>query len=141
MTDGLRGRVKIYGNLKNLNIAEASGTDVAGSLVSIYNYYYSLAIIQQLMDVTGELGSPAIVHDPVSVSYASIIKGNVIEVAPSQITSLIVSQSIMLPIMVMMMIIFAIQMAATSIALEKEQKTLETLMTLPVGRFTILGVN
>jgi ABC-2 type transport system permease protein len=139
MTDGLRGRVKIYGNLKNLNIAEASGTDVAGSLVSIYNYYYSLAIIQQLMDVTGELGSPAIVHDPVSVSYASIIKGNVVEVAPNQITSLIVSQSIMLPLMVMMMIIFAIQMAATSIALEKEQKTLETLMTLPVSRFTILG--
>jgi ABC-2 type transport system permease protein len=45
----------------------------------------------------------------------------------------------MLPIMVMMMVIFAIQMAATSIALEKEQKTLETLMTLPVGRLTILG--
>jgi ABC-2 type transport system permease protein len=45
----------------------------------------------------------------------------------------------MLPLMVMMMVIFAIQMAATSIALEKEQKTLETLMTLPVGRLTILA--
>ena len=41
--------------------------------------------------------------------------------------------------MVMMMVMFAIQMAATSIALEKEQKTLETLMTLPVSRMTILG--
>jgi ABC-2 type transport system permease protein len=30
-------------------------------------------------------------------------------------------------------------MAATSIAIEKEQKTLETLMTLPVGRLTILS--
>jgi len=38
-----------------------------------------------------------------------------------------------------MMEMFAIQMAATSIALEKEQKTLETLMTLPVSRMTILG--
>jgi ABC-2 type transport system permease protein len=44
----------------------------------------------------------------------------------------------MLPVMIMMMVIFAIQMAATSIALEKEQKTLETLMTLPVSRLTIL---
>jgi ABC-2 type transport system permease protein len=44
----------------------------------------------------------------------------------------------MLPIMVMMMVMFAIQMAATSIALEKEQKTLEILMTLPVSRMTIL---
>jgi ABC-2 type transport system permease protein len=139
ITDGLKGRVKIYANLKNLNIAEASGAEVAGSLVSVYNYYYSLAIIKELMVVTGNLGSPVAIHDPLSISYASIIKGNVIEVAPSQITSLIVSQSIMLPIMVMMMVIFAIQMAATSIALEKEQKTLETLMTLPVGRLTILG--
>ena len=139
ITDGFRGHVKIYGNMKNLNIAEASGTEVAGSIISVYNYYYSLAIIRQLMDVTGDLGTPAAIHDPVAVSYASIIKGNVVEVAPSQITSLIMSQSIMLPLMVMMMVIFAIQMAATSIALEKEQKTLETLMTLPVGRLTILS--
>jgi ABC-2 type transport system permease protein len=49
------------------------------------------------------------------------------------------SQSVMLPVMVMVMLMFAIQMAATSIAIEKEQKTLETLMTLPVSRMTILG--
>ncbi|MCK5670361.1 ABC transporter permease subunit, partial [Candidatus Bathyarchaeota archaeon] len=55
------------------------------------------------------------------------------------IFSLVMSQSIMLPIMIMMMVMFAIQMAATSIALEKEQKTLEILMTLPVSRMTILG--
>jgi len=139
ITQGLKGRVKIYANLKNLNIAESSGAEVAGSLVSIYNYYYSLALIQQLMAVTGQTGTAEAIRSPISLSYATIIKGNVIEVAPSQITSVIVSQSIMLPIMVMMMVIFAIQMAATSIALEKEQKTLETLMTLPVGRMTILA--
>jgi ABC-2 type transport system permease protein len=139
ITDGLKGHVKIYGNLKNLNIAEASGVEVAGSLVSVYNYYYSLAMIKQLMVATGNLGDSEAIRSPLSINYASIIKGNVIEVAPSQITSVILSQSIMLPIMVMMMVIFAIQMAATSIALEKEQKTLETLMTLPVGRLTILS--
>jgi len=139
ITDGLKGRVKIFGNLKNLNIAEASSTEVAGSLINLYNYYYSLAMIKQLLVASGEIGNPTAIRDPIYLSYASIIKGNVIEVAPSQITNLIMSQNIMLPIMVMMMVIFAIQMAATSIALEKEQKTLETLMTLPVGRLTILG--
>jgi ABC-2 type transport system permease protein len=96
-------------------------------------------MIKQLLVASGEIGNPTAIRDPIYLSYASIIKGNVIEVAPSQITNLIMSQNIMLPIMVMMMVIFAIQMAATSIALEKEQKTLETLMTLPVGRLTILG--
>ncbi len=139
ITAGMKGNVKIYGNLKNLNLAEATSTEVAGSMVNVYNYYYSLALIKNLVVATGVNGNPETIHDPISVSYASIIKGNVIEVAPSQITSLMLSQSIMLPIMVMMMVIFAIQMAATSIALEKEQKTLETLMTLPVGRLTILS--
>jgi ABC-2 type transport system permease protein len=36
------------------------------------------------------------------------------------------------------MLIFAMQISATSIALEKEEKTLETLLTLPMGRLTIL---
>jgi len=139
ITEGLKGNVKIYGNLKNLNMAEASSTEVAGSLVKVYNYYYSLSLIKNLLTDAEQKGSPVAIHDPIRLSFASIIKGNVIEVSPSQIASLIVSQSIMLPIMVMMMIIFAIQMAATSIALEKEQKTLETLMTLPVGRLTILA--
>ena len=42
----IKGNVKIYGNLKNLNIAEATGAEVAGSIVNVYNYYYSLAIIK-----------------------------------------------------------------------------------------------
>jgi ABC-2 type transport system permease protein len=139
ITLGLKGHVKIYANLKNLNMAESAGAEVAGSLVSVYNYYYSLAIINQLLAITGEAGSAEMIRSPIALSYATIIKGNVIEVSPSQITNVIVSQSIMPPIMVMMMVIFAIQMAATTIALEKEQKTLETLMTLPVGRMTILA--
>ena len=139
ITNGGKGTVKIYGNLKNLNIAEATGAEVAGNIVNVYNYYYSLAIIKGLAAAAGDSSSAVAIHDPIRLTYASIIKGNVVEVSPSQVTGLIMSQSIMLPIMVMMMVIFAIQMAATSIALEKEQKTLETLMTLPVGRLTILA--
>jgi len=38
-----------------------------------------------------------------------------------------------------MLLIFAMQIAATSVASEKEEKTLETLLTLPIGRMTILA--
>jgi ABC-2 type transport system permease protein len=37
-----------------------------------------------------------------------------------------------------MLIILAMQLAATSVAAEKEEKTLETLMSLPLNRFTLL---
>jgi len=136
---GFRGRLKIYANLKSMTIAEAGTTDTVSNLIGIYSYQLSMSKIHRLLEEAGDPSDPTAVRSPLSVSSASIIKGNVLEVPPSSIFNLIISQSVMLPIMVMVMLMFAIQMAATSIALEKEQKTLETLMTLPVGRLTILS--
>jgi ABC-2 type transport system permease protein len=129
----------IYGNIKNMNIAETQSTNVVGTLVNIYSYYYSIARIGSLLQAAGEVASPDAIRTPIAIDYQSIIKGNVLNISPDAIISVVMNQSIMLPIMIMVMVMFAIQMAATSIALEKEQKTLETLMTLPVGRLTILG--
>jgi ABC-2 type transport system permease protein len=43
-----------------------------------------------------------------------------------------------MPIVIMLLIIMAGQLAATSVAMEKEQKTLEVLLTLPIRRINIL---
>ena len=139
VTTGVKGKMIIYGNIKNMNIAETQSTNVVGTLVNIYSYYYSLARIDSLLQAAGEVASPDAIRTPIAINYQSIIKGNVLNISPDAIISVVMNQSIMLPIMIMVMVMFAIQMAATSIALEKEQKTLETLMTLPVGRLTILG--
>jgi ABC-2 type transport system permease protein len=139
ITLGQNGVLRVYANLRNLNMAETQSTNVVSSLISIYNYYFSISRIRSLLEQTGGVGTPEAIRSPIVIHYASILKGNVLDIPPSAIFNLVMGQSIMLPIMVMMMVIFAIQMAATSIALEKEQKTLETLMTLPVSRFTILA--
>ena len=44
----------------------------------------------------------------------------------------------MIPIVLMMLLIMGAQLAATSVAMEKEEKTLETLLTTPVSRSSIL---
>jgi ABC-2 type transport system permease protein len=139
VSQGLKGELKVYANLKSLSIAETGSTDAIGSLLNIYAYFLSLANINSLLEQAGATGVASIIRSPLNIDYQSIIKGNVIDVAPSQIVQVIMSQSVMLPVMVMVMLMFAIQMAATSIAIEKEQKTLETLMTLPVSRLTILS--
>jgi ABC-2 type transport system permease protein len=139
ITLGKQGNVKIYANLRNLNMAETQSTDLVSNLINIYSYYFSLTKIRNLINQAEAIGTPNGYRNPITIEYASILKGTVLEIPPSAIFSLVMSQSIMLPVMVMMMVMFAIQMAATSIALEKEQKTLETLMTLPVSRMTILG--
>ncbi|MCL2359711.1 ABC transporter permease [Candidatus Bathycorpusculum sp.] len=77
--------------------------------------------------------------DLVMSSQSSIIKGQIQEgIDASLLSSLLLSQSIVLPVAVLMMLIFAMQIAATSVAMEKEEKTLETLLTVPVDRFAIL---
>lgn len=139
LTLGQKGTLRVYANLKKLNIAETSSTNTVSGLINVYNYYFSLNKIQTLIDKTDSNAVPEAIRSPIRISYASILKGNVLEIPPSAILNLVMSQSIMLPILVMIMVLFAIQMAATSIALEKEQKTLEILMTLPVSRLTILG--
>lgn len=139
LTLGQKGTLRVYANLKKLNIAETSSTNTVSGLINVYNYYFSLNKIQTLIDKTDSNAVPEAIRSPIRISYASILKGNVLEIPPSAILNLVMSQSIMLPIMIMIMVLFAIQMAATSIALEKEQKTLEILMTLPVSRLTILG--
>ncbi len=81
----------------------------------------------------------AVAPDVVGVSQSSIIKGQIEQgVDASMLSALMLSQSIALPITIMIMLTYAMQIAATSVAMEKEEKTLETLLTTPVDRFAIL---
>jgi ABC-2 type transport system permease protein len=81
----------------------------------------------------------AIAPDVVYTSQSTIIKGEIQEgVDPATLSGLLLSQSIALPITLMIMLTYSMQIAATSVAMEKEEKTLETLLTVPVDRFAIL---
>ena len=81
----------------------------------------------------------AVAPDVVAVSESTVIKGTITEgVSVSVLSGLLLTQSIALPITIMVMLTYAMQIAATSVAMEKEEKTLETLLTTPVDRFAIL---
>ena len=81
----------------------------------------------------------AIAPDLVITARSSVIKGVIQEgVDASTLSGLMLSQSIALPLTIMIMLTYAMQIAATSVAMEKEEKTLETLLTTPVDRFAIL---
>lgn len=81
----------------------------------------------------------AVAPDLVVASQSSIIKGQIQEgIDSSVLGTLMLTQSIALPITIMIMLTYAMQIAATSVAMEKEEKTLETLLTVPVDRFAIL---
>ena len=81
----------------------------------------------------------AVAPDLVQISQSSIIKDQIeYGIDSSALSGLLLSQAIALPITIMIMLTYAMQIAATSVAMEKEEKTLETLLTVPVDRFAIL---
>lgn len=77
--------------------------------------------------------------DALFASQSAIIKGEIQpNVDPATLSGLMLSQSIALPVTILILLTYSMQIAATSVAMEKEEKTLETLLTLPVDRFAIL---
>ena len=84
---------------------------------------------------------PAFTMDPLNTGKQStILNGSVKEgVTPADVYNAVYAQSMFLPIMVMMIIITIGGTIIGSIGNEKENKTMETLLTLPVGRTTIVS--
>jgi len=128
ITDNEQAKVHVYGVFRGTGIAETAGSSAVVSLINAYSK--SLAY--------WKVGNNTAILDPIYLSQESIVKGKVVSVNPSTLSTLVLSQYIGLPIGIMVLIVFSMQIAATSVASEKEEKTLETMLTMPVGRFTIL---
>lgn len=93
------------------------------------------SVVDSLVEKFNRFVAPDAVRSEKSV----VIKGRIIKGVSTEVLSgLTVSQSIAMPITIMILLTFAMQIAATSVAMEKEEKTLETLLSLPIDRFTIL---
>ncbi len=114
-------------------------TDVAGAdRVRVAVDAFSTIVKAQRLQAAFPGSSPADLLSPVSVTETSVAQGRILDIAPSLLVQTIASASLAIPISVALMIVLASQLAATSVAMEKEQKTLEVLLTLPIRRVNIL---
>ncbi|MEM2136608.1 MAG: ABC transporter permease subunit [Candidatus Methanomethylicia archaeon] len=131
---GMRSIVEIYSIMSTLSIAESGASSIPSSIID----FLKSEIVNDRIRALLPNVDPNIFLNPIEKTEYSIIKGRIIKIPPQIIFSIIMSQSIFIPMSIMIVFISAMQFASTSIALEKEYKTLETLLTLPVSRFTIL---
>lgn len=84
-------------------------------------------------------GATAAQLDPVDASYVTLVKGQQVSQPPSVLSGAFTSQFIFIPVVIMLVIVFSGQMVINSMGMEKEHKTLETLLTMPVARRTIVA--
>lgn len=115
----IRATVNVYGVFQGGGLFSDISASVINTLVSGFNR--------------------VIAPDVVQTTQSTIIKGEIqTGVDPATLASLMMMQTIAIPITIMIMLTYSMQIAATSVAMEKEEKTLETLLTVPVDRFAIL---
>jgi len=132
ITNGVRAELEVYGVFRGRGIAEGGAFSTIDNLLQLFE--------QNLIEQSIREASlnPEFVLDPVGISAKSIVKGKPIDVTPDALFAMAMSQFFGFPLAIMMLIILAMQLASTSVASEKEEKTLETLLSLPISRFTLL---
>ncbi len=132
---GARGQLEIYWIMRGAGILDSiSSSTVEGLLSSV-----SRAISAYLIG-TGARVPANVVLSPTDRMDTTDYRGIVMTgVSPSVLGNMLASQSTFVPIIIMMIILMAGTMVITSMGMEKENKTLETLLTLPVGRGSIVA--
>jgi ABC-2 type transport system permease protein len=126
--------IELYQVLRSYAVTEAAGAErVAAAVAS----FVSIVTAQRLAGAYPGV-PPGDLLAPVSMKESSVTQGRILEVAPTRLINAVAMGSLLIPLSVALMIVLASQLAATSVAMEKEQKTLEVLLTLPIHRVNIL---
>ena len=128
-----RGEIDVYWIMRGAGLFDTISSEVVEGLISSLNREISKILIEDNTTINA-----SIALWPTSRIDTTYFKDKEIGLSPGTITGMLSSQSLFMPIVIMMLIIFAGQMVISSMALEKENKTLETLLTLPVKRTSIV---
>ena len=110
----------------------------SSAINSILGSFEDVIVNQRINEGFPEANSTQILN-PIILSEKSIVKGKSADVSPDILFGLMMSQSTIMPVGMITLLIFAMQLAATAVASEKEEKTLETLLTMPINRTIILA--
>lgn len=92
-----------------------------------------------LLTTKGGITNPEFYKHPVKTENIIMVQDYSAEADPNVVLNVIASQSTLVPIVLFLVITVAAQLVATAIATEKENKTLETLLSCPISRKLIVA--
>jgi len=128
--------IGIYSIVRNLSIFSSSGSSIGENAVSDINEALGTGLIKEKTGLSDSNVSE--LKDPVSSKDFIVVGNNIANLNPNALLSFVMSQTTFLPIVIFIVIIFASQMIVVAIASEKENKTLETLLSSPISRVSIV---
>jgi ABC-2 type transport system permease protein len=126
--------IETYSFLRTFSIVGSRGSVIINAVIKAMNEFISNDYLKR--KITGV--SPEQLKNPIKSRDFVIVKDRMAEGSAERIAGFVSSQSIFVPIILMMIIIYASQMVISAIAMEKQNKTLETLLTVPISRTAIV---
>lgn len=117
-------------------LSSAMGSISASSLTDAIYSYVSDYVREQRLGLTEE--ETALLDEPMVYVEYTEANGRTAEVSADALRSMLMTQSMIAPMAVFFLLMMASQMIMTAISTEKIDKTLETLLSAPVSRLTVL---
>ena len=135
------GAIDSYWNQTNLSLFSSISSVTSENAIAVIRLAVSDSILSSKTTLTDN--ERAVAMNPIDArnsSYATYLKGQIHEgVTPSDIYSALNQQIMFVPLIVMLIIVMIGSIVISSMGNEKENKTLETLLTLPVNRTMIVA--
>jgi ABC-2 type transport system permease protein len=126
--------VGTYTVIKSLTLASAQKNIALDQSLAVLNDYFSNRIVKE-----ADPGiNPGEIKNLIKRDDTVVIGEKEARINPNRLISFIQSQTTFIPIILFMVIILASSLIAAAIATEKENKTLETLLTMPIDRRLIV---
>lgn len=125
-------KIYTYVKLESLTVGESGIIYVANSYIN----YFGKSLVG---NITKDRGIPISFIDNTVLSYSRGVLNNKLVEDPQNLFFTLTWGGMFMPLVIIVLISLATQLVATSIAVEKEEKMFETLLSLPLSRMSIIG--
>lgn len=126
--------IETYSFMRSFSLIGARGQVVVQTVISALNE----ALSNNFLAAKLPGSDPAEMKRPIKSRDFVMVRDRVAEGSANVIAGMLSQQSMFIPIVLMMIVIYSSQMVISAVAMEKQNKTLETLLTVPIKRTSII---
>jgi ABC-2 type transport system permease protein len=126
--------IETYSFMRSFSLIGARGQVVVRGVISALNEALSNNFLKEkLPDL-----DPQSLKNPIKSKDFVVVRDRMAEGSANMVAGLISQQSLLIPVVLMMIVMYSSQMVISAVAMEKQNKTLETLLTVPIKRTSII---
>lgn len=134
ISTGVPGTVRVYWIMAGAGVMDSVSSSVVDVILSGASQMLSAKMIEE-----GASTNSSLILAPMVKSETTYFKQMTMDdISPSTVSGVLSSQSFLIPLVVMLVILMSGSSIIGSMGMEKENKTLETLLTMPVKRRDIV---